>query len=252
MQRLAQLKWQGRALVTGLQHGNGLEAYTLTPGLIPVHEEQTPPAPAPSGPAYTAAPREAVIAFSREHYARPRVEVERQIAELNGWELPEETMLPEVSQPPQQSEPPADETAQQSQAHPSHQDAPNGSDASADSSPRQRPAPSLRRRLRTAVSPACRRKSLLITYSRERIERQLEWLPYRDAKNPAGYLLSAIERDYAEPLALRQERATQAVAAENPATEQSVAEQTIPNETVNNDIINSSYDPVANSSLPYG
>jgi hypothetical protein len=44
---------------------------------------------------------------------------------------------------------------------------------------------------------------LIGAYDRERIERQLAWLPYRDAKNPAGFLIAAIEHDYDEPLSLR-------------------------------------------------
>ncbi len=83
----------------------------------------------------------------------------------------------------------------------------------------------------------------------------MQWLPYRDAKNPAGYLLSAIERDYAEPLALRIERAAEVVAAdhaaaEHAAMEQTVAEQTIPDEPVNGEVANSD-DSAADSSLPH-
>ncbi len=50
---------------------------------------------------------------------------------------------------------------------------------------------------------------LLSRHPLERVERQLSWLPYRRAKSPARFLLSAIEKDYEEPPALRLERAMQ-------------------------------------------
>lgn len=37
-----------------------------------------------------------------------------------------------------------------------------------------------------------------------RIRRQLAWLPLRQAKNRAGYLIAAIKDDYAAPKAVRQ------------------------------------------------
>jgi len=45
---------------------------------------------------------------------------------------------------------------------------------------------------------------LFVRYPLERIQRQMEWLPFRNAKNPLGYLLAAIEGDYERPLSLRQ------------------------------------------------
>ena len=38
------------------------------------------------------------------------------------------------------------------------------------------------------------------------IAQQLDWLPFRHAKNPAGYLIAAIEGNYSEPRAVREER----------------------------------------------
>jgi len=46
--------------------------------------------------------------------------------------------------------------------------------------------------------------SLLVRFDRGRIEQQLVWLPYRDARNPAAFLVAAIEHDYEPPLALQQ------------------------------------------------
>lgn len=50
-------------------------------------------------------------------------------------------------------------------------------------------------------------RALILSHDPEVIERQLEWLPYRQAKNPAGYLVAAIEADYDEPRVLRSRRA---------------------------------------------
>ena len=53
---------------------------------------------------------------------------------------------------------------------------------------------------------------LIERYPRERIERQIDWLPYRNAKSPARYLLAAIENDYEAPVTVRlQQLHTQAV-----------------------------------------
>ena len=41
---------------------------------------------------------------------------------------------------------------------------------------------------------------LLGTFPHEHIERQLTWLPYRRARNPVAFLLSAIEHNYDPPL----------------------------------------------------
>lgn len=44
---------------------------------------------------------------------------------------------------------------------------------------------------------------LLRRFTPLRIERQLRWLPYRNAKNPAGLLIAAIEDNYEAPLHFR-------------------------------------------------
>lgn len=58
----------------------------------------------------------------------------------------------------------------------------------------------LRRQLESAGVNRDQTYYLLGAYDRERIERQLVWLPYRNAKNPAGLLIAAIEGDYDEPM----------------------------------------------------
>lgn len=222
MERLTGARWHDQPLVLPARHGNGLEAYTLTPGLLPIQEEPVPTASPPSGTPYTAAPREAVIAFSRERYARPRAQVERQIAQLNGWEVPEEPE-PEKLEPAHLksahgAEPPATETppiahaaAVPAAASPSDSAASGLSNAPADvpvaSLGQQKVAPSLRRRLKNCGLTREQTEKLLTAYSRERIERQLEWLPFRNAKNPAAYLVVAIEKNYEQPRMLHGQKA---------------------------------------------
>lgn len=47
---------------------------------------------------------------------------------------------------------------------------------------------------------------LLERYPHERIERQLEWLPHRNAKSPARFLMAAVENDYDPPPVVRLQR----------------------------------------------
>lgn len=91
MERLTAFQWRNEPLVYFLARESGLDAYTpsrsLAGSVNEVAEELDE--------SYTVLPyqpvgREEVIALSRQKYARPREEVERQIAELNGWEVPEE------------------------------------------------------------------------------------------------------------------------------------------------------------------
>lgn len=62
----------------------------------------------------------------------------------------------------------------------------------------------LRVRLENTGLTSEQARSLLERFDAERIRRQLAWLPYRHARNPAGLLLTAIEHDYEAPLALRE------------------------------------------------
>jgi hypothetical protein len=96
-------------------------------------------------------------------YARPRAEVEREIAEVNGWDVPR----------------------------------------TADS-PLDLELDELGRRLMAVGLHREQIEFLLAQYDRPRIERQLAWLQYRRAKNPAGYLLAAIVDDYKAPISAPQ------------------------------------------------
>lgn len=91
MERLTVFQWQNEPLVYFLARESGLDAYTPSRSLAgSVHEVAEERDESYTVLPYQPASREEVIALSREKYARPREEVERQIAELNGWEVPEE------------------------------------------------------------------------------------------------------------------------------------------------------------------
>lgn len=46
-------------------------------------------------------------------------------------------------------------------------------------------------------------RAMVRAHGVERIARQLDWLPEREAKDPARYLVAALEGDYPEPSRLR-------------------------------------------------
>ena len=124
--------------------------------------------------------REAVIAHSRAAYAHPRAEVEREIAERNGWTLPEQ----------------------------------RGSDATADTSGED--DTDVRRRLLRLGFTEQTISELLANHAEEDVTRQLDWLPYRNARRPGPFLLAAIQNQYEEPPLLRQRRHTTEVQEASP------------------------------------
>lgn len=174
MQRLAQFRFETEALVMPLVHGNGQEAYALNDRLIPTIEQL--PEVAKLEP-IKAVPRERLIEYSRHRYAKTREEVEKQIAEINGWEPPQ-TGLKDAG----------DEDAPQTQPDLQRQQT-------------EDPAfKGLRRRLQIAGVAPDQVEYLLTTFDLERIEKQLKWLPFRHARNPSAYLVAAIVGDYEEPI----------------------------------------------------
>jgi hypothetical protein len=158
MRRLCDLRWKGEPLVIHSKSSSGLCAYSLNPRNVTYRHRSRQPNQNES-PSYMAAPREAIIEYSRQRYARPREEVERIIARQMGHDIDE-------------------------------------SDAER----------KLRFRLENAGLTGEQAKELLATYHLDTIAQQLDWLPYRHAKNPAGYLFAAIEGNYGEPKAVREER----------------------------------------------
>ncbi len=164
MKRILALRWLGQPLVLSYQPPGGLETFVFAPGFLPLYEEQriSPP------PLYRPAGRQTVIEYSRSTYARPRAEVERQIAQLNEWKL-----SGDEADSPQPVEPEDPEKT------------------------------ATRRELLNVGLQLEQANELLKQFDLIRIRRQLMWLPYRTARNRAGYLLAAIKDDYAAPIHLR-------------------------------------------------
>ena len=127
------------------------------------HEEAAPPQVPKAAPPQTAG-KEAVVALSRARYAKTRGEVEAQIAGMMGWGPPE---------------------------------FPGEDPAVADG----------KRRAFKAMTdlgvPRDQALDLLSHFDLGAVERQIEWLPSRGAKNPARFLAAAIEGGYDRPLSLR-------------------------------------------------
>ena len=165
MQRLAQFRFQAESLIIPTVHGDGQEAYALSHKLVPIIEqpiEETKPETIQS------VPRERLIEYSRNRYAKTREEVERQIAEINGWKV-------------SQQNPDVQNHSVQLPEEPPH-------------------LKELRRRLQNVGVAPDQIEYLLSSFESELIEKQLQWLPFRHARNPSAYLVAAIVHDYEEPI----------------------------------------------------
>jgi len=165
MLRLSRRVWQGQPLVVELNRQSGLDAYL--PGRQLLGSYQTPQAPAATAQTVLTEPRagrDVLIAHSRARYATPRAEVEADIARRMGWGAPAfENDPPEVAEE--------------------------------------------KRVLYDKLSEQGMSKSqaldVLDRFDLTVVRRQLEWMPYRAAKNPSRYLQAAIENNYEAPVALR-------------------------------------------------
>ena len=176
LERLTSLTWQDTPILAERKTETGLRFFVPSRSLF---EEQTHlilPAPPPGGVGEavlqvfgkaqprTGGFRSQIIAHSRQTYARPRAQVE---AEINHFLGHDDFTEPENATP---------EVRQQIE---------------------------LLRRL-TAQGIATEHAEMLVeNYPAERIKRQLDWLQYRPARNPAALLRAAIEHDYEMPPALR-------------------------------------------------
>lgn len=163
--RLGEFQWEGKQILTELSRESGMDGYAPSPLIVEqaisaaeVLEVAEPP--------IVVAGRDAVVALSRERYARPRADVEREIAIQNGWPLPEEIEA-------------------------MHLDA-----ATVEEEPERAGA---RRRLLGLNVPLAEVDRLLSTYPIERVLQQLLWLPYRNAKSKGRFIVAAIDGDYEEP-----------------------------------------------------
>ena len=165
LERLAGREWEGQPLLIRLPRPDGLHAYA--PGRQVVGREE---APEPSTQSKAVPPpvagKEAVIAQSRTRYAKTREEVEGQIATMMGW----------------------------------------GPPAFAGDDPAV--AEGKKRAFKAMTDfgmPKDQALDILARFDLGEVERQISWLPSRNAKNPARFLAAAIEGSYDAPLALRRQ-----------------------------------------------
>jgi hypothetical protein len=217
--RLLALRWQGEPLIAHFRTQSGLETFSPLPGIAPVQENAAPPPAYLPPPPIPVASREAVIAHSRAAYTRPRAEVEREIEERMNYARSDRAHGHRTRHDPAHSHPIPDSSLRQPILPASVPPEP------APLSPEE--AEALRERqevaelLLQAGLQVEQAEALLAGYDLVRIRRQLMWLPYRRAKNPAGMLLAAIKDDYEAPPALWR-----------PVAEQPVAEQLLPEQPV--------------------
>jgi len=180
LRRLSAVQWQDDSLLHLLRRDSGLHAWSPSPHLISLHHA---PSQGVQEPTLRSAHRDTVIAASRQQYARPREEVEAEIARANGWAYPFLSRAEVYLSPAQEVG-----KGEKGQV--------DGEETKPDSDPH---ALGLRNRLLSLGVKSEQVEMLLAQYQPERIERQIAWLPARNARNPAAFLLSAIEKDYAPP-----------------------------------------------------
>ena len=168
MLRLSRRQWRGQPLVRELNRQNGLDAYLPGRHLVDSQEEvQESPSLVPSV-IFTEprAGREALIAHSRARYATPRADVEADIARRMGWGTPLfENEEPSVAEEKRQ----------------------------------------LYEKLSEQGMPKDKAMDILSRFDLDQVRSQIEWMPHRGAKNPARYLMAAIENNYEPPVAVRAE-----------------------------------------------
>ncbi len=186
VERLAGREWEGQPLLTRLSRPDGLDAYAPGRQVVGREEASLPPIHAHTAPPPPVAGKEAVIAQSRARYAKTREEVEAQIGAMMGW-----------TPPPFAGEDPA-------------------------------VAEGKRRAFKAMTDAGMPREQALDLLSRfdlGDVEKQLAWLPSRNAKNPARFLAAAIEGGYDAPLALRRQSGREeAGQGENERNEEDAAE----------------------------
>jgi hypothetical protein len=163
MEHLARTHWLGKALVHEIKRPTGMDAYAPAPEILAnVSWELDDPPIEPNGHLGLSV-RDAIIAHSREQYTKPREEVEREIADFYGWPRPGDD---------QPSPSPAEEDPERAD---------------------------LRRRLFGIGIGGNQAERLLDEFPGERIRRQIEWLPYRNARDRARLLIAAIAADFEKP-----------------------------------------------------
>lgn len=231
MRQLEKFLWQGKPLLHELRRESGLHAYAPSPRILHIaHEPPQTPQESNATPLARAAGREAVIAHSRAAYARPRDEVEAEIARLNGWPWPFKSpsqVQEELRQKAQQMQnnianaPPGKQPPQPPDQLSSPSLTPSPMNPVSNPTPMlPDPLADLRNDLLTLGVPAEHVERLLASHEPDKIRQQIEWLPLRHANSPSRLLVAAIEHEYEPPVLIRQrnalEQALEATAAGEP------------------------------------
>ncbi len=165
MLRLSRRVWRGQPLIVELNRQSGLDAYLPGRNLLESHQvTETPAAAAQTVLTEPRAGRDVLIALSRARYATPRVEVEADIARRMGW-----------GAPAFEDDPP--DVAEEKRA--------------------------LYDKLSEQGMSKNQALDILGRFDLTVVRHQLEWMPYRAAKNPSRYLQAAIENNYDAPVAMR-------------------------------------------------
>lgn len=194
LEGLCERLWRSQPLLLSHTSPSGLRFFLPAPHLLEMRRSVITPAPSNgervrvpevqhlerNHPEDGQRSREAVVAHSRSLYARPRAEVEAEIeAFLQSGRSGRGSI--KVRTPPAW-----DKTTHEEKT-------PNTV------TPEARKWLTLKRGLVELGIAASRADELLALYPQERIERQIRWLPLRQARSPVAYLLAAIEHDYAPP-----------------------------------------------------
>jgi hypothetical protein len=138
--------------------------------------------------------KQSIIELSRRKYGRPRAEVEKMVYEQMGYtqspgQAQTKAIQPSPSLPQGPSQLPSQLAPKPVLLHRAmlHHQATLHQQVT------------LRRRLMEMGMDESGVDYLLDRFEPERIARQLDWLPQRNAHNPAGFLMAAVEHDYKPP-----------------------------------------------------
>ena len=167
MQRLSRHQWQGQPLVVELTRQSGLDAYLIGRHLL--GSRQMPEIKNVLLPTVLSEPRagrDVLVAHNRARYGTPRAEVEADIARRMGW-----------GPPAFENDPP--EVAEEKRI--------------------------LFEQLSEQGMPKSQALDILGRFDLTQVRSQIGWMPHRGAKNPARYLIAAIENNYEAPIAVRGE-----------------------------------------------
>lgn len=190
---LCRVRWRDQPLVQRCHTPSGLHLYQPAASLFerrtkPVHSEEETLQP-------RFVERAQIIARNRARYARPVEEVEAAIWAFYGKKRPSHTPSPHQR--------PSHDSAVEADAIPEKTDQDNDAihqrarDEAARADFERRLA--LHLALREVGLETAQCHSLLTRFDPERIQRQLDWLPWRHARRPAAYLIRAVEGDYDPP-----------------------------------------------------